>query len=504
MAFQRFILARPAPNPSNSYKRQVPSIACIHKKRVGGNGIRLAEPYKSFLSRGPPQIPHSLTRGNHDASVAHRSTAFSPSTESVSELIGFVRANSPFYRELWAHLPERELDINSLPIVDGDAYWKANSFKENKLVTGSIIDGGIYKTGGTTASPKVAYYTREELHRGTQMLATGMMRGTGLIPGDRVANLFWSGDMYAAFLLLVLTLMELPIPNVHLPISGNSPPANAASSMRDFKATVILSNPSTLLRVADHLVQRGQTLPDMRLILYTGERYHHDLRNLVRSAFPRATVGPLMFSSVDGGLIGLPAHPPVYGGDDDINPTYIVNTPTVVMEIISEDGEVIAEPHRRGRVVITDLMRRLQPVVRYPMGDLAEWIDYGAGTFSVYGRDSKSVKIGPVSMDLSALRQVVAKSLGEKAADGFQLVARQREGASEMLFRLSSCPEDPESAARSLEKNLIELFPSWGRNVDAGNIRPLMVEWVSVQDLQYNERTGKLKPVIDERLPSKR
>ncbi|KAI9774068.1 MAG: hypothetical protein M1840_005161 [Geoglossum simile] len=500
MAFQRLTLAHPVPKSFALCERRIAGIACIHTKYARGS-VRLAPSQRLVLSKPSLQALSfpSVSRGNCDDSATRRSTAVSPSAESVSELISFVRVNSPFYRELWAQLPEGPLDVNSLPIVDSDAYWKANSIKGNRLVTGAIIDGGIYKTGGTTASPKVAYYTREELHRGTQMLAAGMVRGTGLIPGDRIANLFWSGDMYAAFLLLVLTLMELSLPNIHLPITGNLAPLNVVNSLRDFKATVIVSNPSTILRIANHLVQCGQTLPDMRLILFTGERYHHDLRNLVRSAFPRATVGPLMFSSVDGGLIGLPAFPPVYGGDDDINPTYVVNTPTVIMEIISDNGEAITEPYRRGRVVITDLMRRLQPVVRYPMGDLAEWIDYEARTFSVYGRDSEAIKIGPVSMDLQRLRQVVAKALGDQAVDGFQVVARRKEGMSEMLFRLSSCPEDPEGAVRSLEKHLIEFFPWWSQSVDGGYVLPLAVEWVSIQDLQYNERTGKVKAIIDER-----
>jgi phenylacetate-CoA ligase len=464
-----------------------------------GSSHRLVLSHKPFLPDPSLQALHHISRGNCSDSVIRRRMVVSPSAESVAELISFVRANSPFYRELWAHLPERLSDINSLPIVDSDAYSKANSIEGNKLLTGKLIDGSIYKTGGTTASPKAAYYSREELHRGTQMLAAGMVRGTGLVPGDRIANLFWNGDMYAAFLLQVLVLMEMHLANIHLPITGNLPPAEVVGSMRDFKATVILSNPSTILRTANHLVQCGQTLPDIRLILYTGERYHHDLRNLVRSAFPRAAVGAFMFSSVDGGLVGLPTYPPVFGGDDDINPTYVANTPTVIMEIVSEDGEVITETNRRGSIVVTDLMRRLQPVVRYPMGDLAEWIDYEARIFSVHGRDSEDVKLGQVLLDMQKLRQVVAKTLDDQAVDGFQVVARRKGGMNELLFRLSSCPEDPEGAARSLEENLVEAFPSWRESVDGGYLLPLTVEWVSIQDLQYNARTGKLRAIIDER-----
>ncbi|CZT49683.1 uncharacterized protein RSE6_10563 [Rhynchosporium secalis] len=55
---------------------------------------------------------------------------------------------------------------------------------------------------------------------------------------------------------------------------------------------------------------------------------------------------------------------------------------------------------------------RLQPVIRYPSGDLAEWADYENGVFRVLGRDIFYVRVGAVSIETKHLRQKVVPALG--------------------------------------------------------------------------------------------
>ena len=50
---------------------------------------------------------------------------------------------------------------------------------------------------------------------------------------------------------------------------------------------------------------------------------------------------------------------------------YIVSTLTTVMELVTYDDHMIIEEQLGGKVVITDLVGRLIPIVRHPMGDVA-------------------------------------------------------------------------------------------------------------------------------------
>ena len=71
--------------------------------------------------------------------------------------------------------------------------------------------------------------------------------------------------------------------------------------------------------------------------------------------------------------------PDVQPGGIDQEPTcYTVNTSSMIMELVTDIGDVITAEGVKGNVVITNLSRRLMPVIRYPMGDAAEWVDYSS------------------------------------------------------------------------------------------------------------------------------
>jgi phenylacetate-CoA ligase len=101
--------------------------------------------------------------------------------------------------------------------------------------------------------------------------------------------------------------------------------------------------PTVIRRLAEYLVENDRQLPNIRLLLYVGEHLPIDQKSLLGAAFPNAQIGPLCYVSVDGGILGFPVHPP--GTEtQEIVPTYTVNTPSVMVEIISDTGEVITDP----------------------------------------------------------------------------------------------------------------------------------------------------------------
>ncbi|KAL6808133.1 AMP-dependent synthetase/ligase [Trichoderma camerunense] len=354
-----------------------------------------------------------------------------PSAESIAEYLQFVRTHSSFYRDLWADVPEG-----------------ANATVENnRVLTAPVIDGGIFTSGGTTGAPKAVHVTHDELRRGCKMLALSMSYRSG------------GGNLYGAFPMQLVSLVEMSTPHVQLPITGGIKPESIAVSMQIFKATVIMSNIFTVVRVADYLIEKGETLPSLRLILYTGESFYEDLRSVFAQAFPNARVGPLMYVSVDGGVIGLPIKPPS-SPEDATKPIYQVNVPTVVLELLDDDGDVIRENRKRGYVHLTDLVRRLQPVVRYPTGDLAEWTDYDNSLFHLVGRGTVTLKVGRLFLSMMLLRSVVGKTLGDTAINTFQVVTRRTNTQTQVTFRIAHIPEDKGDAKKRLEQNLIAMSPT--------------------------------------------
>lgn len=425
-----------------------------------------------------------------------------PSKESIADLIQTVREKSPFYKELYKHLPEGISDIEQLPLTDNDRYWEACRAVPHQVLMGPLTDGIVMRTGGSTAAPKLVYTARDELHRAAQVLGTGMSQFCGLVPGDRIANMMRHGSMYGGFAYANAVLLEMPLPHVHLPITGNELPQDAVDQLIANDATVIMSNVFTVVRLADYLRTRELKLPKIRLILYTGESFYKDLRPLFKAAFPNAKVHPSMYACVDSGLIGIPANPPLYE-DDDINPIYRSIAPFGILELIAEDGSSIKEPGKRGHAYITHVVKKKLPMIRYPIGDLAEWVDYDHGTFRLYGRDHVDLKIGTAHLDLPLLRHLMEKALGSGVVDSFQTIVRRKGESNILTFRIAAQePENPEAVKRFLEGGLTQVIPSWTKNRELGHIGPLELEFVQMKDMVVHDKTGKLKNFIEERFES--
>ncbi|KAL9618285.1 MAG: hypothetical protein Q9160_006996 [Pyrenula sp. 1 TL-2023] len=418
------------------------------------------------------------------------------SPEYLQDFLQFLRDHSAYYRGLWNDVPEGVSSVEDLPLTNLDDYWTAA--KDDKLLTRTLWDGMIFRTGGTTSEPKVVYVAREEIAESLPHTGAAWSISSGIRAGDRIANLFHIGGLYAGFAKMTLALQHVHTQHVHLPITGNEAVSDMANFMRLFKATVIFSNVFTVCRVVDYLVEKGETVDSVRLILFAGETFYKDLRTSWAKAFPNMRVRPLMYGAADGGLIGVPVLEPGTQ-DEDIKPTYQVSQHTVLIEIVDEDGSVIREPGRKGRVLLTDVKRRLHPVVRYPMGDLAQWVDYGKRTFELLGRESVALKIGSLFLAVPKLRSLVTRTFGEGFQDSFQLVVRREAGKNEVTFRFAASQPDAEGATRALEQSLITEFPKWGEYLKMGYIQPLRTEWVQMKDLVFVERSGKLKEIIEER-----
>jgi phenylacetate-CoA ligase len=182
------------------------------------------------------------------------------------------------------------------------------------------------------------------------------------------------GSPHGSFTILPTLLPTLPVSVVHLPVIGaDESLEKMAHFIELYEATVLLATYSTVKRVAE----AGKMLPKLRLVLYSGACFSASPSPINTSVFPNAVVRPSEFASMAAGLIGIPAQG---SNEKDV---FKVLAPLVVLEIMGSDGRVVTEHGVRGKVVITHLVRKLQPLVRFPTGDFAEWVDYGAETFKV-------------------------------------------------------------------------------------------------------------------------
>ena len=131
---------------------------------------------------------------------------------------------------------------------------------------------------------------------------------------------------------------------------------------------VLAGNPVKLRAVADVVTARGQAADSVELLLFGGDLLFDDVRPGLARAFPRAGISSLGYASVDAGLIGGP----VPGDDVRVHEAF---TPYIQTEIVDDADEPITTPGVPGRLLVTNMFRTLMPIIRYPAGDRASWID---------------------------------------------------------------------------------------------------------------------------------
>ncbi|PKW11095.1 phenylacetate-CoA ligase [Streptomyces sp. 1222.5] len=414
--------------------------------------------------------------------------------QPLAELIRFARLNSPFYRDLYAHLPGHVADLTELPLVPQADFWRANSPRDNTLLTAPLEEAVVFRSGGTTGSPKFSCYTRDEWREFTAAFGAGIVNA-GLRPGHRVADLFYAGDLYASFSFVLDSLHRSPVANVRLPIGGAAPWESTTATLEEFRVQVVAGTPTTLCALAERLVAAGRTLPDVELLFFGGECLFGDQLPLLGSAFPNAEARSLGYASVDAGLLGEA----VPGGDPRVHRAF---TPHTVVEIVDEEsGRPIPRAGVPGRLVVTDLRRRLMPVLRYPVGDRAEWVDRDAAVFRILGRAEEGVRVGPVTLHTQDVHDIVTAADTAGEVTGLQLVVRREDGRDGLVLRLATA--EPARAATALADAVAAAVlaqrPLYGSAAAAGHVNPLVVEWAHHRELAVNSRSGKLVRVVDER-----
>ncbi|KAK8110666.1 acetyl-CoA synthetase-like protein [Apiospora kogelbergensis] len=405
-----------------------------------------------------------------------------------------VRSKSGYYRDLWKNVPSDVSDLEQLPVADNGDYWRAS--KRGDLMTADFNNGIILASGGTTSEPKTIYRTREEVQQAADDMGRIISEVTGMLPGDRIANLLSSGPMYGAFLgVAIACLYHMKTPQVHLPLTGQASLPQMANYIQKYDATVLLGNVFIVSRLADHLQQEGVTLPGIRLIMFLGESLHSEMRSSWEKAFPNMRAVPAMYSASDTGVLGIPI-----GTTDgsDSRPIYRVNNTTLVVELLDEAGNVIKEEGKKGRVIVTNPNVKLQPVIRYPVGDVARWTDYKRGHFEFLGREAAAFKLHGKLIEIPAVEETVAETLGDGFVGNFQILRRSHGGKEGVTLRFNQDLDDPIETAKKLELRLAAKVAAWQELLDNGHIHPLVVEKAAMEGFVYNPNSGKLIRYVDE------
>ena len=417
---------------------------------------------------------------------------------TVEQLIQIAREGSKFYGELYSKLPKSVKAIDTVPVLEQEEFWKANTLDDNRILTGPMLDGVVFKSGGTTGNPKFSVFSKEEWKHFCEAFGRGISRNA-LATGDRVVNLFYVGQLYGSFLFINKSFEEAPLGVLQLPVAGSTAQDETARIIHDFKANVLAGVPTTILNLAEHL--KGPGAPKIEKIYFGGEPMLPDQRERLSEIFPGVKCLSIGYASTDAGALGF--------ADTSCAPNeHRVFDQDTIFEIIDDDTRTpIHEPGREGVIVVTNLTRTLMPIIRYPVGDRGMWLD-PKGTrerkFRLMGRSEEAARIGLVKLYVQDVRDAIEPFRQQLALLDFQLIVTHHDRLDGLVVRLATGQASVDQATRTADaRELIAAIhrarPLYEEFVRDHKVHPIQIEWVRSGELEVNARTGKMKRVIDRR-----
>ncbi|MDY0233543.1 MAG: hypothetical protein RBS11_05840 [Sulfurimonas sp.] len=416
------------------------------------------------------------------------------------EHVNFVRKNSPYYAKHYKDVVQNCDDIAKYPIVDQKEFWKSNENFGEGVLTAKHDSGIVFKSGGTSGNPKYSYFTSKEWNDFTEVSGRGF-RHNGTKPGDRIANVFYGGELYASFIYITDTIKSADI-GVSYPIAGQTEISVMVEMLEKLKINVIAGVPTTIMNIVAYLQAHREIKVNIDLILFGGESFYDDQLEVIKEQFGDVKVHSVLYASVDGGELGY------FDAATCSNGEHRAFDESTIMEIVDEDtGEVIDEANRVGVLLVTNLNRKLMPLIRYPVGDMAMWCE-DAGVkdrrFKLQGRSQEGARIGPATLYAQDIMDVLKHFNKEMQVLSFQLLVTHDEKKDRAVIKAvpALIPSDADTLSKKIIEYLYEQRSMFKELLSNNIIHPITIEWCEAEALETNVRTGKTKRILDKRLNS--
>jgi phenylacetate-CoA ligase len=292
--------------------------------------------------------------------------------EQVRALLVHANATVPYYQQLFARhgvqIPQR-VDaefFRQIPISSRQAIQQAEQGIESMALPPAHGAKEYGKTSGSTGRPVrfartaltrtfwLAFALRDHLWHERDF--TGKLgairwyaRGVAEAPdGAREPN--WG---------VIVAPLFATGPSCSLNVSASL--AEQVDWLRREQPDYLVSFPSNLVALAAYAQEQGEALPGVRELRTIGESLGDSQRRQIEAAWQAKVVD--IYTCEEAGYLALQC--PVSGD-------YHVQAENVILEIVDEQGAP-CPPGKTGQVLITSLHNFATPLIRYEVGDMAEF-----------------------------------------------------------------------------------------------------------------------------------
>lgn len=395
--------------------------------------------------------------------------------DNFGRTVRYVCERSPFYRRKFAEHGIDPLKVRR-PSDLGQLYTTAEDIRANVQEFVCAPPDTAYETTGTLSKrPKRVYFSRREVDEAGWSGAVALW-GVGVRPQDRVVSAF-DYSFWVSGPVLQASCKALGCFHVE---AGRLDPEDFYDRLCDYGVTVIVGDPSWIVRLSEVAERRGPW--PVKLLLGGGENLTEEARAYVERVWKADFL--LSYGQTEAfGAIGM---------ETRAKSGFHLNEFHNLFEIMD------AGPDGYGELVYTTLNRRVMPLVRYRSGDVTRFLD-GPSPDGTPGRRIAKLR--------GRLDEWTVTAMGNLApwmfegvfgrvpglAGDWQIRVEKRGSKDLVTFRAEAEP-GADSAREALLDELKKEFPEPFRVADMGVLH-VDVETVAKGTLRGRER--KLRRIVD-------
>ncbi len=421
--------------------------------------------------------------------------------ERISELIRFVKKESPFYKKHFKNIGEiRTLeDFRALPFLEKNHIYDNTPPDSSAMMTSKVQRGVYFASGGSTGSPKYIFYDSREYDHTVKSLAYTMEAG-GLNGDDVIANLFIAGNLWSSWISVEKAIAYTKA--ISVPVGSSLPIENIVKYLQDFKVTAVIGLPSFLVKLAEYANENKSRFKlNIKKIFYGGEYVGDEMIKFFQKIFPGVEVKSAGFATADAGVIGFQCQSCSKG-------LHHIFDNSQYMEFVDPETLKPVKPGEIGELVITSLTKRHMPIIRFRLGDLGRWIlkPCACGRreplFEVLGRSDDRIHVGGAHLFVSDIQNAVGKI--KELSFNFQLLM-DKKGHKDILTIAVEVKnkKDLKQADKISKKLRQEVYKNCEDLKESVNLKWLdapKIELLGPGFIEKVLRTGKIKRVIDKRI----
>ena len=383
----------------------------------------------------------------------------------LEALVRYARANSPYYRALYAEAGD-SFRLEELPPVSKpemmahfDGFLTDRSVTMARIETftrdldniGRMLDGKylVFQTSGSTGNPAVVLYDRGMIDVSSAVAAFRTFARKAdfrafMKHGKRTAGVFADYGFYLACGMSRYLQLKYPRRQTKITVDVNAPAAEIIRRLNEFQPAMLSGYPSNLALLADY--EALDIRPDV--VVTGGELLTDGIRRRLTDKFGCHV--QTHYSCTEGGELACEC------AEGHLH----INEDWVILEPVDRENRPVPCGVQSDKVLLTNLANRVQPFIRYELTDRvvvhdepckcgrrSRWLELEGRADDIL--EFGSVRIAPMSF-YKILEEV-------RSIRRFQLVQRS---AEDLELRLVA--EDRAAAIAQAERDLTGFLESKG------------------------------------------